>query len=133
MSRPEVSASLPEKFRRLLHRFDFARTLKDKRVCIKMHLGGASGYKTIHPLFVRILVEEIKSAGGNPFITDCPCDSPQRGVARGYTQEVVGAPIIAATGVDDKYFYSHKLPKTRLKEVELAGNIQDSDVLINFV
>ena len=129
--RPEVSSSLPAKFVRMLKKFNLRKMIGSRRVAVKMHLGGDLVYKTIHPVFVRKLIETIKESGGNPFICDCPCDAAVRGVARGYTQEVLGAPIFPATGVDDKYFYVRKPRKRgRVREIQLAGNIQDSDALI---
>jgi len=131
VTRLEASRSLPEKFRRMLQRLIPRRLLKDKRIAVKMHLGSGLTYKTIHPLFVRILVEEVKSAGGKPFVTDAPADSAQNGLPRGYVQEVLGAPILPAAGIDDKHFYRHRVRHKNLKEIEVAGNIEDSDILIN--
>ena len=67
-----ADATLPAKFKRLLAQYPLADMFGGKRVAIKMHLGGNLGYTTIRPLFVRILVEIIKGAGGDPFVTDVP-------------------------------------------------------------
>ena len=50
---------------------------------------------------------------------------------RGYTAEVLGAPLLGAAGIRDKFFYKHKVGYRTLKEVEICGNIEDADVLLN--
>jgi uncharacterized Fe-S center protein len=121
--------SLPAKFRRMLARCDLERRFKGKTVCIKMHFGGNIGYTTIHPLFVRILIRALKEAGAKPFCTD---GTPALAGAldRGYTQEVLGCPVLPAGGVADKYFYETEINYESLKSVKLCGNVVDADALI---
>ena len=128
---PEARSTLPMKLKRMLGKLNVKEIVKDKVVALKMHVGGSVGYKTIHPLFVRTVVDEIKAGGGRSFVTDCACDTPARGVVRGLTHEVLGAPLVPATGVDDKNYYAHKVRGGKLREVQVAGNIEDADVLIN--
>ena len=90
------NASLPAKFARLLPHCNLER-FKDKRVAVKMHVGGDIGYYTIHPLFVRMVVDAIRAAGGHPFLTDGSF-STDAAVARGYTPEVVHARVVGAGG-----------------------------------
>ncbi|MDO8683927.1 MAG: 4Fe-4S ferredoxin, partial [Armatimonadota bacterium] len=56
--------SLPAKFKRLLQKYPMKEMFDGKTVAIKMHVGGHLGYTTIHPLFVRILVDAVREAGG---------------------------------------------------------------------
>lgn len=63
MSELTWKQTLPGKLDVILERLDFADKLKDKKVCVKMHLGGNVGYSTIHPVFVRRIVSFIKAAG----------------------------------------------------------------------
>ncbi len=44
--------------------------LKDEMVCLNLHVGNNIGYSTIHPIFVRMVVQAIKDGGGKPFIVD---------------------------------------------------------------
>lgn len=126
----EAGQTLPQRFERLIEQLDFGAAVDGKRVAVKMHLGGGVGYTTIHPLFVRILVKRIKAAGGRPFITDLGWDVAGA-VARGYTQEVLDAPLVPAAGQGDKYSYTKKVSLDSLKEIHIAGEIHDADVLIN--
>ncbi len=127
----EANSTLPAKFLRLLGKLPLAEMVKDRQVAVKMHLGGNLGYTTIPPFFVRLLIQKIKDAGGKPFITDLNWDIPGAR-DRGYTEEVVGAPLIGATGLNDRYHYKHPVSYRTLKEIQVAGYIEDADVLINF-
>jgi len=66
----EKEATLPAKFQRMLKSLPLNEMVEGKTVALKMHLGGGLGYTTIHPLFVKILVDVLKNAGGKVFITD---------------------------------------------------------------
>jgi len=133
----EPGATLPAKFERMLASLPLKEMVEGKSVALKMHLGANLGYTTIHPLFVRILVKALKDAGGDVFITDLyhrnNNDFGVRGaVNRGYGEEVIGCNIIPVAGVNDKYYYSKKVNFKSLKEIQIAGNINDAEVLIDF-
>ena len=122
-------ATLPMLLVKMLKKWDFARRFRDKRVAIKMHLGGGVGYSTIHPLLVNRVVKAVVEAGGKPFITDT-AGAVLSARERGYTQEVLGAPLLPVAGLDDKYVYSRKINFRTMKTAELAGTIVDADALI---
>mgnify|MGYP005844190251 CR=1 FL=1 len=121
--------TLPAKFQRMLDRFDLKGMFDGRRVAIKMHVGGHLGYTTIHPLFVRFLVQAVKNAGGWPFLTDGSFSVPGA-VARGYTQEVLGAPIYPVAGAQDRYYYEKPIGYRGLEKVQVAGNIADAEAMI---
>jgi len=87
-----ADATLPMLLDRMVGKWNFKKRFKDKRVAIKMHLGGNVGYSTVHPLLVRRVVSAVKAAGGRPFITDSP-GAVSNAHERGYTAEVLGAPL----------------------------------------
>ncbi|MHB0937942.1 MAG: DUF362 domain-containing protein [Armatimonadota bacterium] len=121
--------TLPARFEQLLGGLNFGERFKDQRVAIKMHVGGGIGYSTIHPLFVRMVVEAVKAAGGSPFLTD-GSSSTDAAAARGYTPEVVGARVVGAGGEFDRYFYTRATEVPGLPEVEICGNIADAGAMI---
>jgi uncharacterized protein len=125
----EAGATLPAKFERLLKRFMPKEGWDKKRIAIKMHVGGGIGYTTIHPIFVIELVKALKERGANPFITDGSF-SVSGARIRGYTEEVLGVPIIPVAGVNDKYFYEKEVGYKTLKTIQLCGNIVDADGLV---
>ncbi len=133
----DAKNTLPAKFERMLSKIPLRKMVKGKMVALKMHLGSNIGYTTIHPLFTKILVRNIRDAGGDVFITDIFLEnSGDFGVRnsknRGYSEDMLGAPIIPIAGVFDKYYYSKKVDYKTLKEIQIAGHIYDAEVLVNF-
>lgn len=126
--RYNADATLPAKFERLLARLIPEDGLRGRTVAIKMHLGRNIGYSTIHPMFVKLIVDRVKAVGGKPFITDQLVGNAR---ARGYTEEYLGCPIVAACGCTEKYFYEREVDFKGFRHVDVAGHIADSDVLIN--
>ena len=101
----------------MLNRFQLEKRVKDKTVGIKMHFGGNIGYSTIPPLFVRLLVEALKSAGAKRIkVMD---NNPKDGLARGYTTEVLGCDMVSTFGGTRKYMYKEKIGFKKLDFAEL--------------
>jgi uncharacterized Fe-S center protein len=127
----ETQKTLPVKFRRMLVKCGLADKVKGKRVAIKIHFGQDIGFTTIHPLFVRILVQAVKDSGARSVIvTDSRPLSD--GLPRGYTSEVLGCPVVSAFGDDGKHFYREPIGYKSLDEALLSGVILDCDVFIGF-
>ncbi len=129
MNALRADASLPAKFRRMLGELPLKEMFDGKTVAIKMHLGGGLGYTTIPPLFARILVQQVKEAGGHPFVTDGHGAVPNA-IDRGYTEEVLGAPLKPAAGADEKHFLTVPIGYLSLKEAHICGEIVDADAMI---
>jgi uncharacterized Fe-S center protein len=129
MNALRADASLPAKFGRLLDRLPLQGMFDGKTVAIKMHLGGGLGYTTIPPVFVRTLVRKVMEAGGKPFVTDGHGAVPAAH-ERGYTQEVLGAPLKPAAGPDEKHFTTVPIGYKSLKEAQICGEIVDADAMI---
>ena len=129
LKRLVANASLPAKLRRLFEKVDLEPYFKNRTVAIKMHVGGNIGYTTVHPLFVGMVVEAVKKAGGRPFITDGSW-SVGGAAARGYTPEVLGCPILPAAGSMDKYFYTRPVGYRSLGSVDVCGNIADAEAML---
>ncbi len=126
----EKNKTLPAKFGRMLKRFKLEERLAGKNTVIKMHLGADLGYTTISPVFVRILVQAVKDAGAASVKVIDGCD-PSRGVARGYTEEVLGCPVENAFGKDGSHMYPETIGFKTLDEVSLAGGAVDADFFID--
>ena len=124
----EPEQTLPSRFERMLKKV-IPKSIAGKKVVIKMHLGGNIGYTTIHPLFVGILVGELKSAGAASIkVMDVNADS---GIARGYVPEVLGCPVVSCLDKDGKHFYREKIGFKTLDEAVLSGEAIDSDFFID--
>lgn len=124
-----AQATLPAKFVNLLKQYPLSEMFGGKTVAIKIHVGSHLGYTTVHPLFIRLLVDAIIKAGGKPFVTD-GSGAMHNAKARGYTEEVLGCPLVAAAGVANNYAYTKPVNFRTLETVDLCGNIVDADAMI---
>ena len=129
MSALKADASLPAKFQRLLDSYPLREMFDGKTVAIKMHLGGNLGYTTISPVFVRILIQAVKNAGGKPFVTDGTYAVPGAR-HRGYTEEVLEAPVVPAAGLNEKYYVDVPIDYLSLKSAQMCGEIANADAMI---
>jgi len=129
-SKLSADETLPVKLDRILEKLRLRERVKGDRVAIKMHLGGNVGYSTIHPVFVRRVVQAVKDGGGKPFVTDT-AGSVASAAQRGYTPETLGCAIYPTGGLDEKYFYTHRREYKNIKEWRLGGAIQDATFLVD--
>jgi hypothetical protein len=129
-ARLEAKETLPAKLDLILEQLHLRDRVKDETVVIKMHTGNNIVYSTVHPVFVRKVVEAIKDGGGNPFVADVNWDV--RGAEkRGYSKDVIGCNVYPAAGPDEKYFYSHHHPYKNIQDWKVAGMIEDAGFLVN--
>jgi uncharacterized Fe-S center protein len=122
-------ATLPVKFEKMLQGLPLEAMFSGRTVAIKIHVGGDMGFTTIHPLFIRIVVDAVKKAKGKPFVTD-GSGSLHNAKARGYTEEVLCAPLISAAGIANNYAYTKPINYRSLDTVDLCGNIVDAEAMI---
>lgn len=127
----EPSKTLPAKFNRLLKRLQLSKRVRDKKVAIKMHFGGNIGFTTIHPIFIRILVAELKAAGAKS-IKIMDGSDPADGIPRGLTPEVLGCEMVCCFGKDGKNLRKERIDYKTLDQVEYGGEALDCDVFIDF-
>lgn len=126
--RYDADLTLPAKFSRLVDKMGLQDAVKGKSTVIKMHVGRNIGYSTIPPLFVKILVDKLKSYGARLWITDQEVEGAK---SRGYTEDYLGVPIVPACGVTKKYYYEKQVDFRSFRNVDIAGNIHDADVMID--
>jgi uncharacterized Fe-S center protein len=63
-ARLEAKETLPAKLDLILEQLRLRERVNKETVVIKMHTGNNMVYSTIHPVFVRRLVQAIKDGGG---------------------------------------------------------------------
>ncbi|MEX2680800.1 MAG: DUF362 domain-containing protein [Candidatus Sigynarchaeota archaeon] len=123
----EANNTLPKKMERMLDQAGLENIVKGKKVCIKMHLGGGIGYTTIHPVFVRTLVDAIKKAKAKSvFICDGSAKDAEN---RGYTKRSVHAPLVSLFGFGGKTMRVPINFKT-FDTADISKKVLDADVLI---
>ncbi|RLE74354.1 MAG: hypothetical protein DRJ56_07685 [Thermoprotei archaeon] len=128
-SRPTPEDSIAGKYLEIIRELGVREAVKGKLVAIKMHVGKNLGFSTVNPLLVRLLVREIKRAGGTPYVIDVPEQIPEAH-ARGYVSEVIGCPIVPVAGFRDEYYVEREVNYRALKSLKLGGNCKDADVLV---
>jgi len=128
-SRLRAEETLPAKLALILQKLKLAERVKGESVAIKMHFGGSWSYTTVHPLFVRIIVQAVKAGGGEPFV----CGSPgwmATAHERGYTHDTLGCPVLPVTGPREDYYYTVKREYKNIKEWRVAGMLRDASFII---
>ncbi len=126
----DVRKTLPSKFKRMIRRFKLDDRIKDRTVGIKMHYGGNLGYTTIHPLFIRLLVDELKRMGAKRIaVMD---NKVEDGVLRGYTREILGCEVVSTFGQTRKYLYREEIGFKGVDFAEFGGEAVDCDFFIDF-
>lgn len=129
VTRIDPDNTLPAKFQRLLKRLKLSNKVKGKSVGIKMHFGDGTGYTTISPVFVRILVQTLKDGGAKSIkVMD---NDPDKGIPRGYTPEVLGCEVVSTFGSEGK-FYPENIGFGKLDTVLFGGEAVDCDFFIDF-
>ncbi len=123
--------SLPARFDRLLDESPLKEIVKGKTVAIKFHVGSFLSFSTIAPIFVRKLVTKVREWGGDCFLTDHAVQNRKPG-DRGYTEDIIGCPVVDVAGMFGKYFYPKEVEYKTFKHVDVAGHIHDADVMIDF-
>jgi hypothetical protein len=113
---------------------------KDDRTAIKLHFGERGNDGFISPVYVRQVVEKVKTCGGNPFLTDTntlylgsrsnAVDHITTAVLHGFDFAVTGAPIIIADGLFGKNVTQVTINKKHFTTVAIAGDIALADSMI---
>jgi len=129
--------SLPYKFSKLLEQSPLQSMITPGSIiAVKIHVGDMEhgGYRTIRPLFIRILVDFIKKLCGTPFITDTwGLKHILVGIENGYNFETVGTIALPVSGIRETDLVKVRVPNPlRISEVEVGSAVFHADVLINF-
>ncbi len=96
--------SLPGKLERLLKQADLDKHIEsDEAVAIKTHFGSHGAHRIVRPIFLRKVVDAVRSAGGAPFVTDTVrikgLEYLDVANSNGINHLSVGAPVILADGI----------------------------------
>lgn len=113
-------------------------------VAVKVHMGELGNLTYLRPVFVRKVVDMVKTAGGNPFVTDTTTlYQNKRFTARnyletaaynGFSPETLGAPVVIADGEEGYSGFKVKVERTvngcGLKEMEVASEFSKAETVI---
>ena len=108
---------------------------------VKIHFGegGTTGF--VSPLWVRPILDFIRKSGARPFLTDTntlyvgrrgeAVSHQMQAAAHGFDPGILGAPVIIADGLKSGNQRRVRYPGRQLQDFYLAGDILDSDFVVN--
>lgn len=107
---------------------------------VKLHFGEKGGHAFVRPVFIRKIVERIKSSGGQPFLTDSNTLYPGRrknavaalscGIENGFAFAVVAAPLIMSDGLRGTSSQRVPVAGELLSSADIGLEILEADCLI---
>ncbi len=134
--------SLVKKLERLLDKsFDFGSIDDGDLVGIKLHFGEVENTAYVHPVFIRTIVDKVKSAGGRPFLTDTTTlyrherfngvTATELAYRHGFSYGTIGAPLIIGDGIRGLDYFEIATEEFRhFKSVKLASVLRQMDAMI---
>ncbi|HHY91878.1 MAG TPA: DUF362 domain-containing protein [Firmicutes bacterium] len=139
--RTRAEHSLLDKVDRLFAAAGFASLIAPGDfVALKVHVGEAGNTTYVRPQFVRRVVDEVKAAGGKPFLTDCntlyrgsranAVDHLQTAVENGFGWAQVGAPVIIADGLTGRDYVEVEVGGKHFQKVKIGSAAYHADTLI---
>jgi uncharacterized protein len=140
--RASVKENLPAKIVRLADTLGLDHIVpKRGLVAVKLHFGEKGNTAFIRPIFVRRIVERVKSLGAYPFLTDSNTlyagtrsDSVSHlntAIENGFAYSVVGAPIIIADGLRGASCVSVNIDGEIVKTAQIGTDIAEADGIIS--
>lgn len=139
--RTSTSENLFDKIGRLMEKCGISTIVSPGcLVAVKIHFGERGCHAYVRPVFVRRIVEEIRTCGGMPFLTDSSTLYPGErknavsalrcAVANGFSAEVVGAPLIMCDGLRGQSAREVPIEGELLKAVKIGSAIAEADSLV---
>jgi len=126
----DARETLPVKLDLILDQLRLRDRVRGERVCIKMHLGGNVGYSTVHPVFVRRIVQAVKDGGGDPFIADTN-SAVESAATRGYTPETVGCALLPTGGAGEEDYVTIENPFKGIAEWRMGRAVAEATFLVD--
>lgn len=119
--------SMPGKLERLLKEINLSKYFEPKEwVAVKTHFGSEGAHRIVRPVFLRKVVDALKTIGAKPFVTDTVrikgLDYLEVANQNGINHLSVGAPVVLADGL-----YGHD--NIMVKAGEILGEIAVSSLI----
>ncbi len=126
--------SIGSRWLRLLGRLRLGQVVADRKTIVKMHLGGGTGFTTIHPWLTRTLVEHLNKAGAASVRVTDTAGAVATAVERGYAPATIGCRLTPVCGHDDTAYVRRPVtsPLRTLKHVDVGRTIHNAEALIVF-
>lgn len=139
--RTSPTRSLFSKIETLLDRTQIAKRIrKNDLVAIKLHFGEKGNTAYLRPVFLRVVVDKVRSLGARPFLTDsCTLYAGSRSdavshlntaIENGFDYSCVGCPLVIAGGLRGQAGTKVPISGGILPEVHVTQEIVEADALI---
>jgi hypothetical protein len=140
--RTTIKENIFAKINRLLETAGLSGRIKPRDlVAVKLHFGELGNTAFIRPVYIRQIVQSIKSNGAHPFLTDANTlyagtrsDSVHHlttATQNGFSYSVVEAPLIIADGLRGRTETAVTISQKNFKKVYIATEIENADALIS--
>ncbi len=141
-ARASVKENLLAKLVRLSERLGLKDIVPPRSlVAVKLHFGEKGNAAYLRPIFIRQVVERIRSFGASPFLTDSntlysgsrsnSVSHITTAIENGFAYSVVNAPIIIADGMRGASFEPLRINQELVKTAYLAKEIAEADALVS--
>lgn len=134
--------NLFSKLETLLETAGISKVVKKRSlVAVKLHFGELGNAAFIRPVFLRTIVNQVKSNGGIPFLTDAntlyagtrgdAVNHLKTAIGNGFAYSVVDAPLIIADGLRGKTETPVTINQKNFDTVYIGTEIIQADALIS--
>ena len=139
----ESDAVIADKLAKTLQEHGLLSMIQPKDfVAVKTHFGEKHSKGYIRPIVMKAVGDEIRNTGGNPFLTETSTlyrgertnavDHIRHAHSHGFGYEATGMPIIISDGLFGDEEIAVPINGEYFKEVNIAAQIEKSQVLVNF-
>ena len=134
--------NLLKKVARLFRKADLPRLVdKNDFVAVKIHVGEVGGTAYVRPDFIRVVVDEVRKIGGQPFLAETntlyhglrstSVEHLKLAASHGFTDSIAGAPLIICDGLAGQNHCAVKIDQAHCEEAFIASDIVRADALIS--
>jgi uncharacterized Fe-S center protein len=140
--RTRIGYGLLDKTRKMFDLSGFSEKISQgDKVAVKLHFGELGNTAFLSPQFARVAVEEIKKAGGKPFLVDTntlykgsrgnAVDHLETAMLNGFSFGTVGAPVVIGDGLTGRDYIREKVDGKHFSEVKIASAFYYADAVVN--
>lgn len=130
-----------DKIDELFEKAGFADLINEgDKVAIKVHWGEPGNVAFLPVPYARTLVDAVRLAGGDPFVTDTntlytgmrrdAVSNLKAAASNGFCLETLGAPVIVADGLKGFDHREIQVSKSKVEKAKIATGILDADAMI---
>jgi len=131
-----------KKLKRLIEAAGLSERIRERDlVALKLHFGERGNTAFIRPVYIRHIVDSVKAAGGDPFLTDAntlyagsrgnAADHLNTAIENGFAYSVVNAPLVIADGLRGKSETAVTINQKNCSDVYIGTEIIEADALIS--